>query len=839
MLIDILWVLVAAGLVFLMQPGFMCLESGLTRSKNSINVAVKNLADFAVSVAIFWAFGYAFMFGVSQYGWIGGTGFLPNLDTSSLAAFFIFQAMFCGTATTIVSGVIAERVKFEAYLIISVIISSLIYPIFGHWAWNGADGPTMSGWLGSMGFVDFAGSTVVHSVGAWVGLASVLIIGPRLGRFDKGETFKIPASNLPLSVMGAMLLWVGWLGFNGGSTLTLNNQVPSIMVNTIMAAVAGLIAAATLSWRRDKLPEPESLINGSLAGLVAVTASCHAITTPSAVIIGVVGSWLMIGATRLLERWQVDDAVGAIPVHGAGGVWGTVAVALFGQPELLGTGLSFSQQLGIQFLGVLIAFGWAFGLSFLLLFIINRYFPLRVSHNDEKIGLNVSEHGAKTEVYDLLTAMDQQARTQDLNIRVPVEPFTEVGHIAERYNQVMDALREAVSRTEAVFKTATDAIITFTLPDLTILTANPSAARMFGHTLSELRHHSLADLLGWSLNKTIDYEHMVRELVLIERRENLGFRANGDTFPMETTVTEAFFGDQTLYIGTFRDISDRKQAEEALALANQEISGLNERLKAENVRLGAELNVTRELQNMLLPTPQELNQVEGLDIAAFIQPAEEVGGDYYDVLQDNGQIKLCIGDVSGHGLASGIVMLMTQTAVRTLLIHGETNPIRFLNTLNHVVFSNLQRMAVDKSLTLALMNYIPQLTAPNSKSGELYLSGQHETIIVVRQNGQIELVDTFDLGMPVGLDQDISQFINEKRIDLKSGDGVVLYTDGITEAENMINEQYGLKRLCGVISQNWSQSVEAIKSLVIDDVLRYVGRQIIDDDLTLVVVKQK
>ncbi|GAB4284594.1 MAG: hypothetical protein Fur0025_15440 [Oscillatoriaceae cyanobacterium] len=479
--IDILWILVCSGLVFLMQAGFMCLESGLTRSKNSINVAIKNYTDFGISVALFWAFGFGVMFGRSIGGWIGSSGFWLTSDLDPfVTAFFLFQAMFCGTATTIVSGAVAERMKFGAYLMVAALVSGVIYPLFGHWAWNGANAGELAGWLGKMGFVDFAGSTVVHSVGGWVSLAAVLVLGPRMGRFPPNEPpQKIHGSNLPLSVLGAMILWFGWFGFNGGSTLALNEQVAKIIVNTVLAGVAGMITALVLGWRTRQVPDADLLINGSLAGLVAVTASCHGVTAIGAVIIGGIGGVVCFTVDWLLIRFRIDDAVGAIPVHLGGGIWGTLAVAIFGQPERLGTELNHWQQLGVQVLGIFMAFLLAFGITYLVLKITNRFFPLRVSTADEVIGLNVSEHGAKTEILDLFRVMDFQAKTQDLSWRVPVEPFTEVGQIAERYNFVMDALEEAVTRTEAIVKTATDAIVTFSKPGLIIMSVNPSAEVIF------------------------------------------------------------------------------------------------------------------------------------------------------------------------------------------------------------------------------------------------------------------------------------------------------------------------------------------------------------------------
>ncbi len=451
LLTDVFWVLICAGLVFLMQAGFTCLESGLTRSKNSINVAIKNITDFGISTILFWAFGFAIMFGSSVDGWIGSSQFFLSLDEGSLtSAFFLFEIMFCATAVTIVSGATAERLRFRSYIIISIMLSGLIYPIFGHWAWNGVLSGTASGWLGKIGFIDFAGSTVVHSVGGWVALAALLVIGPREGRFPLvGAHRKIHGSNLPMSVLGVLLLWVGWFGFNGGSTLALNDQVAGIITNTFLAGASGVMVTLTVGWIIRKKADAELVIFGSIAGLVAITASANAVSTVSALTIGGVGGIVMLGVDYLMDYLHIDDAVGAIPVHLGAGIWGTLAVAIFGKEEILGTGISRWGQLLIQTTGIGVCFLWAFGLSYGFFMLINRFFPLRVTAEDERIGLNVSEHGATTELLDMFRTMESQARTGDMSLRVPVEPFTEIGQIAERYNCVMEALQKEAAKTES------------------------------------------------------------------------------------------------------------------------------------------------------------------------------------------------------------------------------------------------------------------------------------------------------------------------------------------------------------------------------------------------------
>ncbi|MBF2056646.1 MAG: ammonium transporter [Cyanobacterium sp. T60_A2020_053] len=437
-MIDQLWILLCTGLVFLMQGGFMCLESGLTRSKNSINVAVKNLADFGISVILFWGFGFGIMFGISQGGWLGSDSFFfSGTNQPDLITFFLFQAMFCGTATTIISGALAERVKFLAYIFIVVMVSGLIYPLFGHWVWN------EQGWLKQLGFLDFAGSTVVHGMGAWVSFATLTIIGSREGRFDeKGKPRKIQGANLLFAVLGALLLWLGWLGFNGGSTLAFNSQVPKIILNTVLAGVGGMVATMILNQLQLGRVEVEDLINGSIAGLVAITAGCDIIASPLAIIVGVTGAGVTKLVSQTVLKGKIDDAVDAVAVHGGAGLWGTLCVALFGDLSLIDTGFYRGQLLLIQFLGVAVAMVWGFGLSWLVLKPLNSFFCLRVSSEAEQMGLNMAEHEARTDTYELFHVMDVQAKTQDLTLRAPVEPFTEVGHIATRYNDVMDALED-------------------------------------------------------------------------------------------------------------------------------------------------------------------------------------------------------------------------------------------------------------------------------------------------------------------------------------------------------------------------------------------------------------
>ena len=561
-LTDIFWILFSASLVFLMQPGFMCLESGLTRSKNSINVAVKNLADFCFSVLGFWIMGYAIMFGTTRMGLFGADGFFFSLDQAPFpVAFFFFQVMFCGTATTIFSGAVAERMRFSSYLLIAGVFSIAVYPVFGHWAWNGLETGTLTGWLGRRGFVDFAGSTVVHSVGGWVALAALLVIGPRTGRFPKnGPPREITAFNLPLSILGVMLLWFGWFGFNGGSTLTLDTTVPGIIAKTTLAASAGAATCIFYTWLKTGLPKVTALINGSLGGLVAITACCHCVDTTAAAVIGAVAGIVCVIFEEGLVHFKVDDAVGAVPVHLGCGIWGTLSVALFGDAQRIGTGLGGWAQLLVQIEGIAAAFVVAFVFPYLVIRCVDRFWPMRVTAEEEEHGLNVSEHGATTELHDLFEVMDDQAKTGDLSKRVPVDPFTEVGQIARRYNHVMSALEHTSSKIEAVFRSASDAIVTFAADTHRILHVNPRAWQMFGFAGPEF-------MIDRPVTDLFEYRNKEGRKLLVDKLfshrhvEISASRREGGAFPVEGIVTVSGKADDTFYVGTFRDISDRKAAE--------------------------------------------------------------------------------------------------------------------------------------------------------------------------------------------------------------------------------------------------------------------------------------
>ncbi len=384
-----IWTMIAAALVFFMQAGFALVESGFTRAKNTINIMMKNIMDFSMGTIAFWAVGFGLMFGATKTGLFGTSGFFlsdfsPDGDPWILV-FWMFQAVFAGTAATIVSGAMAERTKFTGYISYSVFICGLIYPIFGSWAWGGLHNG--AGWLEGLGFIDFAGSSVVHSVGGWAALAGAIVIGPRLGKYDSnGKIRPILGHNLSLAALGVFILWFGWFGFNPGSTTTADKSIALIFVNTNLAAAAGAILAMITSWIKFGKPEIGMTLNGALAGLVGITAPCATVSPTSALAIGAVAGILVVFSVLFFDKLMIDDPVGAIAVHGVGGAWGTLAAGIFNMG-----GFSFKILL-VQILGILACFIWTFTTAFILFKVIDKTIGLRVTPEEEAEGLDYTEH---------------------------------------------------------------------------------------------------------------------------------------------------------------------------------------------------------------------------------------------------------------------------------------------------------------------------------------------------------------------------------------------------------------------------------------------------------------
>jgi ammonium transporter, Amt family len=393
---DMIWLVLCAALVFFMQAGFSMVEAGLTRAKNAGNILMKNLMDFSAGAVMFWAVGWALMYGASAGGFIGRNQFFITAADAATFRDWMFQVVFAATAATIVSGAMAERTKFSGYLVYSAFITGLIYPVSGHWIWSG------SGWLGNMGFHDFAGSTVVHSVGAWAALVGAVMIGPRKGKYVRknGQVSvkAIQGHNLPLAALGVFILWFGWYGFNAGSTLSGTDlDIAYVAVTTTLAAATGAIGAMATSWIWFGKPDPSMALNGALAGLVGITAGCWVVSPAEAVVIGSIAGILVILSVEFFDKvLHIDDPVGAVSVHGICGVWGTLAVGIFGDLGKIDSGLSRWGQIGTQALGVISVFGWVVAGSLLVFGFLKLIKGLRVSEKEELMGLDISEHAAES-----------------------------------------------------------------------------------------------------------------------------------------------------------------------------------------------------------------------------------------------------------------------------------------------------------------------------------------------------------------------------------------------------------------------------------------------------------
>lgn len=401
--IDTIWLFIGSFLVFWMQAGFAMVESGFSRAKNAANLLMKNLMDFCMGALLFFAVGFGLMYGTSAGGFLGTSNFfLIELNPADLNAYswvdFLFQLMFAAAAATIVSGAVAERLKFKAYLVYSAVMTALIYPISGHWHWGG-------GWLAELGFIDFAGSTIVHAVGGFAGLAAAWVLGPRIGKFNKdGSSNTIPGHSLTLAALGVFILWMGWFGFNSGSTLSgMNPGIAYIAVTTTLAASAGAISALLINWFKAGHPSTEIALNGSLGGLVAITAGTANVTPVGAVLIGLAAGAVLVFGLAFVERvLKVDDPVGAVAVHGLNGLWGTIAVGLFAAPSVgvltdMGevAGLFYGGGLGllsVQVLGTLVISAWSFATMGGLFYLMKRTIGIRVSAKEELEGLDISEH---------------------------------------------------------------------------------------------------------------------------------------------------------------------------------------------------------------------------------------------------------------------------------------------------------------------------------------------------------------------------------------------------------------------------------------------------------------
>ncbi|MDM8566543.1 SpoIIE family protein phosphatase [Candidatus Halobeggiatoa sp. HSG11] len=400
---------------------------------------------------------------------------------------------------------------------------------------------------------------------------------------------------------------------------------------------------------------------------------------------------------------------------------------------------------------------------------------------------------------------------------------------------------EELERFKALLDHSYDAIFLIETASGQLCDINKTTYEMLGYTKEKMLSMVINDVIA-------DDCYLFQQENIKEKFDTYLLTVDNQKIQVEFSLKMVEFNHTMYTVAVARDITERirmdtelrtlneeleervQQRTAELANANAEIISLNEQLQAENLRLGAELEISRQIQQMVLPKEAELQKIDNLDIAGFMEPADEVGGDYYEVLNHDGNIKIGIGDVTGHGLESGVIMLMVQTTVRALLLAGISNPEQFLNIINRTVYHNAQRMKTDKNLTLSLLDY---------QNGILQLTGQHEEVLLVKENGKIERIDTFDLGFMVGVVNDISKFTSHQEISLQPGDGIVLYTDGITEAQNIEEKQYGLERLCKVVSNYWSGNAGDVQRAIVADVKNYIGKQKVFDDITLLILKQK
>jgi len=432
--IGLLWVLISSLLVFLMQLGFALIETGVVRSKNTINVAMKNLIDTVFGIMFFWLIGFGLMFGIDWNGLWGSSEFVIDGENLEQNAFFFFQAMFAATAATIVSGAVAERIKFNGYIVVAIVVTSFIYPIFGHWAWG------TEGWLKELGFIDFAGSTVVHSVGAWIGLAGAIVLGPRLGKFKNGAVTYFAPSNHNFIVFGVFILFFAWFGFNAGSLLKFDPLATKILLNTLISATFGGFGGWLITLVYKEKVGVEVFSFGIIAGLVGITAGCDQFDTTTSALVGFVSAIVMqLFDQLLLNKFKIDDPISVVSIHGFAGAWGTIAVGLF---VPLPENMTRIDLIMIQATGIFTAFVFAFLFGLLLFFFLYKINLLRVSKKHEVLGLNVSEHNAKLPWVETIESIIKIMRTGNIKNKIFEDRNTEIGMVAKFFNYLLDILRE-------------------------------------------------------------------------------------------------------------------------------------------------------------------------------------------------------------------------------------------------------------------------------------------------------------------------------------------------------------------------------------------------------------
>lgn len=592
--LDLTWIMTAGALVMFMQVGFLLLEAGMVRSKNSINVAQKNMLDFVFAVVAFALAGFMFAFGRSSTP-------LPGFDLNYVAlnglnsweaGFFIFQIMFCGTAATIVSGAVAERMRLSAYIWGSLFLSAIIYPVFVHWAWGAALGENPGAILGNAGFIDFAGSTVVHATGGWVSLAACIIIGAREGRFDEqGRPVRMTGHSPVLATTGALILFIGWIGFNGGSTLKANADMAMIILNTVLAGGFGAVAGYLMTSWLDGVVLPEKSLSGMLGGLVAVTAGCHVLTPAGASLIGVLGGIVAIWGNDILERrFKIDDAVGAIGVHAFAGVLGTIGLAILAPSARLLHGSRWD-QLEIQLLGSFVNFVWAFGVGYIFFWLLNRFLKLRVSLETERGGLNIAEHGTHIGTGHVEAALTQLiSGDADFRMRLPIDRGGDVELLTSLFNRLMDNLQvehAELSQLEALKRQSEEAERVSALSNATFeaIVMHRNGTIIDGNErFSELVGVDLNSLIGRNLIDFVDerFHAMVSKMVSDDSENVIEIDLIGAAdmqIPVAARGKSIEYRGEQVRVECIVDLRERKAHEEQMfRLANHDpLTGLANR----------------------------------------------------------------------------------------------------------------------------------------------------------------------------------------------------------------------------------------------------------------------
>lgn len=681
--LDIVWLMVAAGLVLLMQIGFMLLEAGFVRSKNSVNVAQKNLLDFTFSAIVFALIGFMIAFGASSslpFGFDTSFFALNGADNWVLA-FFVFQVMFCGTATTIVSGAVAERMRLTAYVMASIFVAAFVYPMFVHWAWGNALGENGGAFLAHMGFVDFAGSTVVHATGAWFALAACIVLGPRIGRFDAfGHPVRFAGHSLVLATSGALLLFVGWIGFNGGSTITVSDDIAHIVVNTILAAATGTVAGYLLGWRQDAVILPEKAICGLLGGLVAVTAGCLVLTAGGALVVGLLGGVAAVGANRAIEKYlKIDDAIGVAGVHGVAGVLGTLAVAWLAPLSALPADTRL-EQFGVQAFGSALNFVWAFGLGYLFFKSLDTIMPIRVEARDEELGLNEAEHATRLGIGHVEQAMSALVEgTADLNMRLAVEGGDDAEHLTRLFNALLDNIQKEETQREfdtEMRRSAEEAERLSALANSTFEAICISAEGRIvdgNEALGKLLGTSVKALCGRTIEEFVDLDDWPRVQAAMSEDNadpyEIGVIAtDGRRIPVEVRGRAVMFRGMRTRVSAIVDLTERKAAEERIrhVALHDPLTGLaNRALFNERVNALIEESKTGGFSCAIvlvdLDRFKDVNDLHGhaagdtviktaadrlRDLVSHTDFVARLGGDEFAVLQANVQFRSQTADLS-------------------------------------------------------------------------------------------------------------------------------------------------------------------------------------------------